>query len=132
MHDIDPPADVELTPLPTEGTLAATFSAEPGGWPQKEVHEYQRYRADVRNPGIWLRPRRLWGKWVKVARWRLYGRPWLLRRFGKSWPAECRRATLDNHFEIQGRDRDDEEWKPLSQWRLELCEGSDSRADRSL
>jgi hypothetical protein len=71
----------------------------------------------------------LWGKWVRVARWTLYDRDWLLAKFEEGfWAVECRGAVLQARFEIEGRDGDDGEWEPVSQWRRDQLRMADDVA----
>jgi hypothetical protein len=95
----------------------------------KEGHEYLQYRARLLKPVVWVMPSRLWRKWVRVARWTSYDREWLVREFGESfWPVECRLGALNSRFEIQGRDGDEEEWEPVSQWRRDELRKADDLA----
>jgi len=95
----------------------------------KEVHEYVHYRARLLKPLVWVLPRRLWGKWVRVARWTLYDRDWLLAKFDeKFWSVECRGAALKARFEIEGRDGEEGEWEAVSQWRRDQLRMADDVA----
>jgi len=95
----------------------------------KEAHEYLHYRARLLKPLVWVLPRRLWGKWVKVAGWTLYDRDWLLGKFEEwFWPVECRGGALNARFEIEGRDGEEEDWEPVSEWRREQLRMADDFA----
>jgi hypothetical protein len=84
----------------------------------KEAHEHLYYRAQLLKPLVWVLPRRLWGKWVKVAGWTLYDRDWLVAKFEEwFWPVECRGGALNARFEIEGRDDEEHDWEAVSEWR---------------
>lgn len=93
----------------------------------KEPHEYQRYLARLRRPAVWLLPRRMWGKWVRVGGWTEYEREWLVSKFEERfWPVEARGAALSANFEIMGRDSEDDDWEVVSDWRrAELRQAED-------
>ena len=86
----------------------------------KEPHEYNHYRARLRRPWFWLLPRRMWGRWVRVAWWTEYEWEWLVSKFEERfWPVEARGAALSANFEIYGRDSEEEDWEAVSEWRRE-------------
>lgn len=93
----------------------------------KEVDEYGYYQARVRQPLPLYLPRRLWGKWVRVARWTEYERQWLVSKFEERfWPMEARGAALSANFEIKGRDSEEDDWEAVSDWRrAELRQAED-------
>ena len=93
----------------------------------REVHEYSCYQARVRQPLPLYLPRRLWGKWVRVVQWTEYEREWLVKKFEEQfWAVECRGAALNQRFEIEGRDREDDDWEAVSEWRrAELRQAED-------
>lgn len=95
----------------------------------KEGDEYGQYRARLIRPLVWVLPWRLWKKGVRVARRTIYEREWLIGQFGAEfWPMECRGGALNSRFEIQGRDGDEEEWEPVSQWRRDELRKADDLA----
>jgi hypothetical protein len=95
----------------------------------KEAGEYLHYRARLLKPVVWYLPWRLWGKAVRIARWTLYEREWLVRKFEESfWPVECRGGALNRRFEIEGRNGDEDEWEAVSQWRRDEMRMADDVA----
>ena len=99
----------------------------------REVHEYRYYQARVRKPLVWLFPRRMWKKWVRVGRWTDYERERLISEFEEGmWPTECRGAALNPRFQIEGRDAEEDEWEPVSEWRRERLLIADDLADALL
>jgi hypothetical protein len=95
----------------------------------REGDEYRQYRARLIKPVVWLVPWRLWKKAVRVARWTLYEREWLIQEFGEEfWPMESRGGALSVRFEIQGRDSEREEWEAVSEWRRDQLRVADDVA----
>lgn len=96
----------------------------------REAHEYKRYRARVRVPLPVGFPRRMWRKWVRLAYWTEYERDWLLKALREEyWVFEARKGAVNRKFEIYGRDSEDEEWEPVSQWRREQLQTALDVAD---